>query len=131
MAEPDGIGKWLIAYHPDSLLRVAGIADVAECMALANEVVVAHRLPDGLLQYRRHGQAASHYALVELEAYPARRVARQTLRKAAMVFADRDELPEVFVFVLQPKGQLAVPPGVDLASELGTTRWSMTWRVVE
>ena len=68
---------------------------------------------------------------MELATYPDARVTRQAVRDAALVFLDRDRLPEVLVLVLHPKGRLQVSDSAEIESPCGWTGLKLTWRVVE
>ncbi len=56
MQDYDKSSKWLIQHHGDSILRLAGIADIATWRPLQAEVVQPRRLPDGLIEVYHRGQ---------------------------------------------------------------------------
>jgi len=95
------------------------------------ELVLPAKLPDGLLFAWRAGRDRPEPYVVEIATYPELRAAEQALRDLLLVYLVRDEVPNVLVLVLRPKGQLHVPdhsrrPGSDGVTELGGR-----WRVVE
>jgi len=57
MPEYDKSSKWLIQHHGDSILRLAGVNDIASWTPLQAELVQSRRLPDGVLEVRISGEA--------------------------------------------------------------------------
>jgi hypothetical protein len=98
---------------------------------LQAEIVQPRRLPDGLIEVYRQGQAEPNLFVLELATYPEARVALQAVRDMALVYLDREVLPEVLVLVLHPKGNQQVAGLADLRSAWGWTRWQSAWKVVE
>ena len=131
MQEYDKSSKWLIQHHGDSILRLAGLDDVAEWRPLQAEVVQPRRLPDGLIEALRRGQSDPGLFVLELATYPEPRIAQQALRDMALVYLDRGVVPEVLVVVLHPKGNQQAAGAVDLPSPLGWAHLQAAWRVVE
>src|SRR3954449_1423570 len=131
MQEYDKRSKWLIQHHGDSILRLAGLDDIAEWRPLQAEVVQPRRLPDGLIEARRRGQAGLDLFVLELATYPEPRIAEQALRDMALVYLDRGVVPEVLVVVPHPKGNQEAAGSVDLPSPLGWAQLQGIWRVVE
>ena len=131
MQEYDKSSKWLIQHHGDSILRLAGVRDLAEWRPLPVELVQPRRLPDGLIEARRRDEAESDLFVLELATYPEGRIAEQAVRDAALVYLDRGIVPEVLVLVLHPKGNLRAPGSADLRSGWGWTHWQMSWKLVE
>jgi hypothetical protein len=134
MPEPfpyDRASKWLIERHGDSVLRLAGITDVAEWRPLPAEIVQPRALPDGLLEARRTGQDRPSLYVIEVATDPERRTAGQLLGDAAAVYLARGQLPEVIAVVLRPKGRRRVPQHLELQSPGGLTTLRLSWRVVE
>jgi predicted transposase YdaD len=127
----DKSSKWLIQHHGDSILRLAGLTDVASWRPLQAEVVQPRRLPDGLLEVQMAGANEADLYLLELATYPDRRVAEQIVRDTMLVYLDRGVLPETLVVVLCPKGNLRVEQEVKLHSPRGWTRHVTGIRVVE
>ena len=131
MQEYDKSSKWLIQHHGDSILRLGGVRDIAQWRSLPAEVVQPRRLPDGLIEARRHGQSKLDLFVLELATYPEPRILQQALRDMALVYLDRDIVPEVLVVVLHPKGNQRAAGAVDLPSPLGWAHLQGSWRVVE
>ncbi len=127
----DRSSKWLIEHHGAALLRLGGISVVQSCRALQAELVQPRQLPDGLLEVKLTDQADSVIFLVEISTYSERRLLDQVIRDLALVFLDRNEVPEVLTVVLQPKGQYRVASPHELASRLGWSRLQFSWRLVE
>ncbi len=75
MHEYDRSSKWLIQHHGDSILRLAGVRDIAEWRPLQAELVQPRRLPDGLIDVRCQGQAETvpfvpwHIGMVRLSRF--------------------------------------------------------------
>ena len=132
MHEYDKSSKWLIQHHGDSILRLAGVRDIAEWRPLQAEIVQPRRLPDGLIEVRRQGQSrdrprsCSRWRLTPRRGLPSR-----LSRDMALVFLDRGILPEMLVLVLHPKGNQQVAGSAHLQSACGWTRLQSAWKVVE
>src|SRR4051812_19165721 len=77
------------------------------------------------------GERKPRRYVVEVRTYPERRMVRQLVRDALLVYLDRDDLPEVLAVVLRPRGRLRVPESVAVASEGGWTQLRLRWRLVE
>ena len=75
MHQYDKSSKWLIQHHGDSILRLAGVLDIVSWQPLPAELVQSRRLPDGLIEVRRHGQAEPDLYVLEIATYPEARVA--------------------------------------------------------
>jgi hypothetical protein len=127
----DRASKWLIERHGNSVLRLAGISDVAEWRPLPAEIVQPRALPDGLLEVRRTGEDRPSLYVIEVATDPERRTAGQLLGDAAAVYLARGRLPEVIAVVLRPKGRRRVPQHLELQSPGGLTTLRLSWRVVE
>ncbi len=127
----DKSSKWLIQHHGDSILRLAGIQNVAAWRPAQAEVVQPSQMPDGLLEVRLEGEARDDLFLLEVATYPERRVEEQLTRDLMLVYLDRGELPEAVTLVLRGKGQYRVPGGRDLQSRHGLSSCRLNWRVVE
>jgi hypothetical protein len=57
MYEYDKSSKWLIKHHGDSILRLAGVEDIASWTPLQAELVEPRQLPDGVLSALEYGQS--------------------------------------------------------------------------
>jgi hypothetical protein len=130
MQEYDKSSKWLIQHHGDSILRLAGLRDIVSWKALQAELVQSRRLPDGLLEVRTHEDEPDHYVL-EIATYPEARVVKQVARDTALVFLDRDIIPEVLVLFLRPRGNVDAVGGAAMRSRRGWTNWPLSWKVVK
>jgi len=131
MQDYDKSSKWLIQHHGDSILRLAGIRDIASWTPLQAEPVLARRLPDGLIQVRHQGATQPDPYVIEIASYPDARVGSQAVHDTALVYLDRGELPEVVVLFLHSKGNVAAAGSADLFSRRGCTKLSLSWRIVK
>jgi hypothetical protein len=127
----DRSSKWLIERHGDSILRLAGVIDIASWRAVPAEVIQPRQLPDGLLEVELAGQADLRRFVVEIATFPEHRADEQAVRDALSVFLIHRELPELVTLVLHPKGQVRVTGTGSLRSPLGWTQLQLGWRVVE
>ena len=117
----------MIEKHGDSLLRLGGVADVPSWRPVAADVVQPRQLPDGLLEVER-ASGRSLY-LIEISTYSDNRVPEQVLDDLTIVYQSRGQLPEAFVFVLRPKGNVRVAPILEIRN--GSTFVTAGWRVIE
>jgi hypothetical protein len=131
MQEYDKSSKWLIQHHGDSILRLAGIRDIDSWRPLQAELVQPRQLPDGLIEARLSGHDRPSLCVLEVATYPDARVIKQVTRDVALVFLDRDVLPEVLVLFLHPKGNVEAADSMTLNSPLGWTKWQASWKTVE
>ncbi len=131
MQDYDKSSKWLIQYHGDSILRMAGIVGIESWRPLQAEVVQPRQLPDGLIEALLHGQLEPSLFVLELATDPEARIAEQVLRDMTLVFLDRRVVPDVITLGLHPRGNLQVTGSVELTSPGGMTYWSVRWKVVE
>jgi hypothetical protein len=79
MQDYDRSSKWLIKHYGDSILRMAGVRDIATWKALQAELVQPRRLPDGLIEVRGQGQDKPDYYILEIATYPEARIAQQVV----------------------------------------------------
>jgi hypothetical protein len=131
MHEYDKSSKWLIKHHGDSILRLAGIRDIDSWKPLQAELVQPRQLPDGLIEAQLRGQDNLDLFVLEIATYPDARVSRQVTRNVALVYLDRDVLPEVVVLFLHPKGNVAAAHSTSLNSPRSWTNWQVSWKAVE
>lgn len=129
--DKDKGGKWLIEYHGDSILRFSGVTDLVRWHAGPAELVLPAKLPDGLLYAWRAGRDRPEPYVIEIATYPELRAAEQALRDLMLVYLSRNEVPNVIVVVLRPKGQLRVPDKAHRQSPDGVTELRGRWRVIE
>jgi hypothetical protein len=124
--------KWLFQHHGLALLRAGGVhGAVRTWRAVAPDVVQPRQVPDGLLEVHFADRKTADLFLAEIATYPEARVVRQLVRDTLLVFLDREVLPEVVAFVLQPRGPLRVNFQQQIKSRLGWTGLDIKWRVVE
>jgi hypothetical protein len=129
--DKDKSAKWLIEHHGDAILRLGGVTDLVRWQAAPAELVLPAKLPDGLLFAWRAGRDHPEPYVAEIATYSEQRAAEQALRDLLLVYLIRNEVLNVLILVLRPKGQLRVPdharrPGSDGVTELGGR-----WRMVE
>ena len=131
MHEYDKSSKWLIQHFADSILRLAGVRCIVSWRSLQADFVQPRRLPDGFVEVRRRGQAKPDLFILEIATYPEARVAHQVLADAAMVYLDRQVLPEVVVLFLYPKGKAKALGDINLRSPQGLTNLKLSWRIAK
>ncbi len=131
MHEYDKSSKWLIQHHADSILRLGGIREIESWTPLQAEIVQTRRLPDGLIEVLYRGRAEADLFLLEIATYPEARVSEQVLRGTALVFLDRQVLPDVLVFFLHPRGKATAAESVTLCSPARLTKWDLSWKAVK
>jgi hypothetical protein len=131
MGEFDRSSKWLVQHHGDALLRLAGITKVASWRPLQAELVQPAQLPDGLLEVQIEGRGNPTLFVLEIATYPEKRLIRQVVRDALLVYLNREIVPEVVALVLHPKGNMELPEVTDLPSDLGMTELRVKFRLIE
>ncbi|MFI5459027.1 MAG: hypothetical protein ACHRXM_26660 [Isosphaerales bacterium] len=131
MHDYDKSSKWLIQHHGDSILRLAGVNDIASWTPLQAELVQSRRLPDGVLEVRSRGEAEPDVFILEIATYPDTRVPSQAVRDTALVYLDRDIVPEVIVLFLHPNGNVEAADSAALRSRRGLTKWDLSWKAVK
>jgi hypothetical protein len=127
----DKSSKWLIQRHGDSILRLAGVDDITAWKPLQAEIVQPRRLPDGVLEVTRAADTTPDLYILEIATYPEARVPIQATRDAALVYLDRDIVPEVLVVFLCPRGNAEPASTANLTSRKGWTTWQLAWKTVE
>ena len=100
--------KWLIAHHGGAILRIGGVTDLDRWQAAPTDLVLPAKLPDGLILAWRAGRERPEPYVIEIATYPETRAVEQALRDLLLVYLVRNEVPNVLVLVLRPKGQLRV-----------------------
>jgi predicted transposase YdaD len=131
MHQYDKSSKWLIQHHGDSILRLAGVRDIASWKPLQAELVQSRRLPDGLIEVLRHGQSEPDLFVLEISTYPYARLSAQTVDDALSVHLDRKTLPEVVALFLHPRGNARAANAVTLQSPLRMTELRLSWKAVK
>jgi hypothetical protein len=131
MHEYDKSSKWLIQHFGDSILRLAGVRGIVSWRSLQADFVQPRRLPDGFVEVQHLGQAKPDLYILEIATYPEARVAHQVLADTAMVYLDRQVLPEVVVLFLHRRGKAEALDAINLSSPQGLTDWKLSWRIAK
>jgi hypothetical protein len=131
MQERDSGGKWLICFHADALVRLAGIRRIASWKAVQAEPVEPRRLPDGLIEVYRRGRPQPILVALEVSTYPYTRLAKQAADDALLIYLVRGVVPEVITLILRPRGRKPTPREFVIRSEEGTTSIRVEWKVIE
>jgi len=131
MHDYDKSSKWLIQHFADSILRLAGVRGIVSWRSLQADFVQPRRIPDGFIEVQRLGRAKPDLYILEIATYPEARVAQQVLADAAMVYLDRQVLPEVVVLFLYPKGKAKALDAINLSSPQGLTNLQFSWRIAK
>jgi predicted transposase YdaD len=129
--DKDRGSQWLFAHFGSGILRLAGVADIADCKAIKQELVAPRRLPDGLLEVSFKGRPEKTLYLVEIESYADVDADRQMFENLLLVAADRRELPEAIVLVLRPKGNAEVKGQYRQGSQTQGTSVQANWQVIQ
>ncbi len=130
MQEYDKSSKWLIQHHGDSILRLAGVDDIETWTPLQAELISPRRLPDGLIEVRRRGETDLDPYVLEIATYPEARVVEHVVTATALVYLDRQVVPDVLVLVLHPRGNALAAGATTMRSRQGWTTWPLSWRIV-
>ena len=126
----DRSGKWLIEHHGDSILRLAGIRQIVDWRPVPGEVVQPRQLRTGCCRCCCAAKKIVPF-VVELATYPEKRLVRQLVRNAMLVYLDRETLPEIIAVILRPKGRQPIPTETEIVSPLDGSRCRLQWRVVK
>jgi hypothetical protein len=129
MHEYDKSSKWLIQHFGDSILRLSGVRGIVPWRSLQADFVQPRRIPDGFVEVQRLGHATPDLYILEIATYPEARVAHQVLADTAMVYLDRQVLPEVVVLFLHPNGKAL--DAINLSSPEGLTELKLSWRIAK
>jgi predicted transposase YdaD len=127
----DKSSKWLIEHHGDSILRLAGVANVESWRALQAELVQPRKLPDGLVEAQLAGRPEPDLFLIEVATFPENRLPAELFDDLMLAYLNRHQLPEVLTIVLHPKGNVRIPANMSIRSPLGWSQMQAAWRVVE
>jgi hypothetical protein len=131
MQKYDKGSKWMIQHHGDSIVRLAGVRDIAAWKPLQAELVQNRRMPDGLIEVWRHGESEPDLFVLEISTYPYARLSQQAVNAATMVYLDREFLPEVVTLFLHPRGNAKAADQVTLQSRLRLTNLRLSWKAVK
>jgi hypothetical protein len=131
MHEYDKRSKWLIQHFADCILRLVGVRGIVSWRSIQADLVQPRRLPDGFVEVQSVGPAKPDLYILEIATYPEARVTLQVLADTAMVYLDRQVLPEVVVLFHHPKGNAKALDALDLRSPQGMTHWKVSWRIAK
>jgi hypothetical protein len=123
--------KWLLEHYGDSVLRLAGITGFNRWRPAPTELVHPLESPDSVLEVFFPGREEPDPVIVEIAAYPERRVNDQMARDAMVVLLSRRVLPTLLTIVLHPKGNLRLTGDHEWTCRPGRTRLSLQWQVIE
>src|SRR5262249_52687116 len=98
---------------------------------LPAELVHISRFPDGVLEVPCAGQAQPNVFIIEIATDPDARVPSQAVQDTALVYLERQIVPEVIVLFLRKKGHVKAANSVTLRSRRGLTKWSLSWKAVK
>ena len=100
--------------------------------AAATDLVLPAKLPDGLIFAWRAGRERPEPHVIEIATYPESSAPpSRRSRDLLLAYLVRNEVPNVLVLVLRPKGQLRVSDRARRGSPDGVTEFGGRWRVVE
>ena len=131
MQEYDKCGKYLIQHRGNSILRMAGVNDIATWTPRQAEPVQHRQLPDGVLEVWSSGQAQPDIFILEIATDPDARVPSQAVRDMAMIYLERGILPEVLVLYLREKGNVPAADSVQLHSPRAFTKLNLSWKAIK
>ncbi len=83
-----------------------------------------------MIEVRRRGESDLDLYLLEIATYPEPRVVAQVVRGTALVFLDRQVVPDVLVLVLSPRGNAPSVESTTMRSRRGWTTWPLSWQTV-
>jgi hypothetical protein len=130
MHESDKCSKWQIRHHADSILRMGGVQNIETWSAVQNELVMARRIPDGLIEVYHQGESVPDFYLIEAATHPETRIAGQILDDTAAFRLVHRALPEVVVLYLRPGGPIEAAGSAEIRSPRGLTSWDVGWRAI-
>lgn len=131
MQDYDKCSKYMIQHHGNCILRLAGVHDVPAWTPVQAELVQLRRFPDGVLEVPCPGPAQPDVFIIEVATYPDARVPSQAVHDTALVYLERQIVPEVIVLFLREKGHVEAAGSVTLHSRRGLTRWDLSWKAVK
>ena len=127
----DKCSKHMIRHHGNSILRMAGVPDIPDWTPLPAELVHISRFPDGVLVVPCPGQVQPDVFIIEIATDPDARVPSQAIQDPALVYLERQTVPEVIVLFLRKKEHVKAADSVTLRSRRGLTKWSLSWKAVK
>src|SRR5437762_14052892 len=99
------------------------MTDIATRTPLQAEFVQLRRFPDGVIEVPIPGLTQPDVFILEVATYPDARVPSQAVRDTALVYLERNIVPEVIVLFLHKKGHVEAADSVTLRSRRGLTNW--------
>ncbi len=123
--------KWMIQHQGGAILRMSGFRNIDPWKAVQAEPIHPRRLPDGLIEAQCPGRTRPTLFVLEVSAYPYKRLAKQAADDALLVYLERGVLPEVVALVLHPRGKSPTPCELIVESDEGSTRIHVAWKLVE
>ena len=124
--------KYLVQQQARGILLLAGAKGVRSVRALPAELVQPRQIPDGLLEVFFEKRKEPNHVLVEVATYPEKRALKQALDDLTLARQYlKGKLPELLMLVLRPKGKFQISGEHEVASPLGWSKLSCSWKVVE
>jgi hypothetical protein len=127
----DLTSKWLLHNQGRGVFLLGGLKAVRRLEPLPGEIAQSRKYPDGLLRVYFQGERQPHLVLIEVATYPERRALKQAQDDLTLAYSALDQLPELLLLVLQPKGSLRITGRHEVRSPRGLSRLTAEWRVVE
>ncbi|HZW33702.1 MAG TPA: hypothetical protein VFF52_23475 [Isosphaeraceae bacterium] len=127
----DKCSKHMIQHYGNSILRLAGVLDIPAWTPLQAELVHIRRFPDGVLEVPYPGQSSPDIFIIEVATDPDARIPSQAVQDTALVYLEREIVPEVIVLFLRKKRHLKPADSVTLRSRRGLTRWHLFWKAIK
>jgi len=123
--------RWLLQHQAGSILRLAGITGFTSWTVEESSLIAPRRLPDGLVNVNFPDRENPVAVLIEIESYANKDAERQMFEDLLLARLELGVIPEGICVVLQPKGRVRVREKLLATSEVGTSKLSAQWKVVE
>jgi hypothetical protein len=123
--------KWLLHNQGKGALLVGGLKGVRRYRPMPAEIVQSRKYPDGLLQVFLGNEPKPHPVLIEVATYPEKRALKQALDDLTLAYSVLDQLPDLLMLVLRPKGKFRIGGKHEVRSKLGLSRLEAECRPVE
>jgi hypothetical protein len=127
----DIASKWLLHNQGKGALLVGGLQRVRRIQPMPGELAQTRKYPDGLLRVFLGSETTPHHVLLEVATYSEKRGLKQALDDLTIAYRALDELPEKLMLVLRPKGRFRIGGKHEVQSQLGLSRLTAEWKVVE
>jgi len=136
MSTPDRFHKdkserWLLQHQAGSILRLAGITGFTTWTVEESSLIAPRRLPDGLVNVNFPDREKPVPVLIEIESYSNKDAERQMFEALLLARLELGVIPEGICVVLQPKGRVRVREKMLATSEVGSSKVSASWKVIE